>query len=248
MRLISIILLTLSACATVPTAQPPEPEVAPATATVSRSAQAAVDAYVRVGRQVERVAEQVCREKNPRAPRGYCDFQIKVDDSQTNAPNAYQRIGKDGRPIIAFNIPMLAAVRNEHEIAFILSHEAAHQISNHIVRSSNNANLGAALLGGLLAASGADQASVVEAQNLGGALGARAYSQAHELEADIMGTYITEIAGFDSAVGAQSFARFAGGGGFLSTHPPSNQRIAAVRRTIAKIEMDRAAGRVIRVP
>ena len=214
----------------------------------SRSPQQAVDAYIRVGSRIERVAERICRQKNPSQPRTYCDFQIKVDTSETNAPNAYQTIGKDGRPIIAFNIPMLASVRNDDEIAFILGHEAGHQIANHLVRANTNANLGALVLGGLIAASGGNASSVVQAQNIGGSIGARAYSQSHELEADILGVYVAEIAGYNPEVGARSFARFSGGGGFLSTHPPSAQRIQAVQRTIQRIEQDRAAGRNITVP
>ncbi len=248
MRLSLLFAAILTACTVaepLPTPSSPRPAQTPA---ANRSPQQAVDAYLRVGRQIEGVAEQVCRQKNPRAPRAYCDFQLKVDASETNVPNAFQTIGSDGRPIIAFNIPMLATVRNDHEIAFILGHEAGHQIANHIVRATTNANIGAIVLGGLLAATGADQASVAEAQNIGGAIGARAYSQSHELEADVLGTYIAAIAGYDPAVGSLSFSRFGGGPSFLSTHPPSQQRIATVQRTIQKIRQDRAEGRPIRVP
>lgn len=225
-------------------AQPPQtPQVAPP----SRGAEQAVQAYLRVSSRIEPVAERLCRQKNPTAPGAYCDFQIKVDTSPARAPNAFQTIGQDGRPIIAFNVPMLATVRNDDEIAFILGHEAGHQIRNHIVKSTVNANLGAVLLGSIFAASGASQSTVGEATNLGGRIGARAYSQTHELEADVIGTYVAEIAGYSSLVGAQSFARFSGGGGF-STHPPSSARIATVQRTAAQIAADRAAGRPIQLP
>ncbi len=245
MRFLVLLCLALSACTVVETAPrsaPTQPQ------SINRSAQQAVDAYLKVGARIESVAERVCRQKNPSRPRTYCDFQLKVDPTKTNTPNAYQTIGSDGRPIIAFNIPMLATVQNDDEIAFILGHEAAHQINNHIVRATTNANIGALLLGGLLAASGADQTSIQEAQNIGGTLGARAYSQSHELEADVTGTYIAALAGYDPAIGARSFARFGGGGGLLSTHPPSQQRIAVVQRTVQKIAQDRAAGRNIAVP
>lgn len=210
-------------------------------------AQQAVQAYLRVGSQIEPIAERLCREKNPSAPSTYCDFQIKIDTSNTNTPNAYQTIGEDGRPIIAFNIPMLATIKNDHEIAFILGHEAGHQIRNHILKSSANANLGALVLGSIFSASGASQTTVGQAANLGGKLGARAYSQSHELQADVVGTYISEIAGYNSLIGAQSFSRFSGGGGF-STHPPSNQRITTVQRTAAEIATKRAAGQPLLLP
>jgi len=215
MRSLALILFVLTACTVVESPIPNSPQSPP---TSSRSPQQAVDAYLRVGARIERVAEQVCRQKNPSRPRTYCDFQLKVDTSETNVPNAFQTIGKDGRPIIAFNIAMLANVRNDDEIAFILGHEAGHQIASHLVRANTNANLGALLLGGLLAASGANATSVQEAQNIGGTIGARAYSQTHELEADVLG------------------------------HPPSQQRVATVQRTVQKIAQDRAAGRPIMVP
>ena len=252
MRLTLIFAVLLFACTLPDQTPPPQPlpqtQVPTNVPVVNRSPQQAVDAYIRVGRQIEQVAEPICRQKNPRAPRPYCDFQLKVDSTRTNAPNAFQTIGNDGRPIIAFNIPMLATVKNDHEIAFILGHEAGHQIANHIVRATTNANIGAVVLGGLLAATGADPASVAEAQNIGGAIGARAYSQSHELEADVLGTYIAALAGYDPAIGSLSFSRFGGGGSFLSTHPPSQQRLATVQRTIQKIRQDRAEGRPIQVP
>lgn len=245
MRSLALIFLLFASCTAVETAnQRPQQQ----TPTATRTPQQAVDAYIRVGTRIERVAERVCRQKNPSRPQSYCDFQLKVDTSETTVPNAFQTIGEDGRPIIAFNIAMLATVRNDDEIAFILGHEAGHQIANHLVRANTNANLGALLLGGLLAASGANATSIQEAQNIGGTIGARAYSQTHELEADVLGTYVAELAGYNPQIGARSFARFAGGGGFLSTHPPSEQRVAAVQRTVQKIAQDRNAGRPITVP
>jgi len=246
MRFLVFLLFILSACSTI--VQRPNP-TSQQNQTATRSARQAVDAYIRVGSRIEPVAERICRQRNPSQPRAYCDFQIKVDPSDTQIPNAFQTIGADGRPIIAFNIPMLATVQNDDEIAFILGHESGHQIANHIVRANTNANLGALLLGGLLAASGADASSVLEAQNIGGSIGARAYSQTHELEADVIGTYVAELAGYNPEIGSRSFSRLAGGGGgFLSTHPPSSQRIAAVQQTIQKIAQDRAQGRAIIIP
>ena len=247
MRIAFTALFFLSACV----------ELAPVSNTSPQNAQnnqqassrGIVNTYLQIGKRIEAVAEPMCRRKNPSAPRAYCDFQVKLDSSPANGPNAYQTIGKDGRPVIAFNLPMLQTVRNEHEIAFILGHEAAHQIANHIRKANTNANLGAVILGGIFAASGAAPTTVLEAQNVGGAIGARAYSQTHELEADRLGTYITELAGFSPSIGARSLSRLSGGGGgFLSTHPDRGQRITTVQRTVQQINQDKAAGRAIRIP
>ena len=213
------------------------------------SSRSITNTYFQIGERIEAIAEPLCRRKNPTAPRSYCDFQVKLDTSPARGPNAYQTVGEDGRPIIAFNLPMLQTVRNEHEIAFILGHEAAHQIANHIRQANTNANLGAVILGGLFAVSGATPSTVLEAQNVGGIIGARAYSQSHELEADSLGAYITELAGFSPTVGVKSLSRLSGrGGGFLATHPDRGQRITTVQRTVQQINQDKAAGRAVRIP
>lgn len=215
---------------------------------ITRSADEAVAAYIRVSRRIEPVAERLCRDKNPTAPATYCDFQILVERSTNQPPNAFQTIGKDGRPIIAFNVPMVATVENDHEIAFILGHEAGHQIRSHIVKANANANLGAALAGVLSSLGGGGPNSVARAQRLGGQIGARAYSQDHELQADEVGAYIAHLAGYDPLIGAQSFARFSGGNNPLSTHPPTGARLATVQRTVARINALRAAGQPVTLP
>lgn len=237
------VLLLLGACTVAP-----DPGPAPEPFTITRSPQEAVDAYLRVSRRIEPVAERLCRQKNPSAPAVYCDFRILVDGRTDQGPNAFQTIGKDGRPVIAFNIPMLATVKNDHEIAFILGHEAGHQIRNHLVQSNVNANLGAVLLGSISALTGASSGQVAEAQRLGGSLGARAYSKEHELEADQIGTYVAYLAGYDPLIGAQSFARFSGGNSVLSTHPPSGRRLATVQNTMARINALRASGQAVTLP
>ena len=201
----------------------------------TKSAQQGIRDYERVARRIEPVAERVCRETNPNAPRTFCDFRITVDRRDKQGPNASQSIGRDGRPVIAFNMAMLVTVENDDELAFILGHEAGHQVARHLVKANAAGNLGAAILGSIFSASGASQQQVKDAAGLGGFLGARAYSKEHELEADVIGTYIAHFSGYDPLRGAQSFRRFTGGGGFLSTHPPSPQRFSTVERTVARI-------------
>ena len=239
-RLIPLLLVAGCAIPPSPATQAPPP--------VIRSAQQAVDAYIRVSRRIEPVAESLCRQKNPAAPRNYCDILIREDARTDQPPNAFQTIGKDGRPIIAFNVPMVATVRNDDEIAFILGHEAGHQIRNHLVKSNINANLGAVLLGSISAITGASPTQIADAERLGGTLGARAYSKSNELEADEVGSYVAYLTGYDPLVGARSFARFAGGSGFLSTHPDTGQRLTIVQRTVARINAQQAAGLPVVLP
>ncbi len=215
---------------------------------VARSETDALLAFRRVVARVEPVAEATCRQENPRAGAGYCAFTIAVDQRAGQPPNAFQSLDAAGRPVITFTLPLLQQAQSDDEIAFILGHEAGHQIANHIGKSTATATLGGLVLGGLVAASGGTQQSITDAANIGGAVGSRAYSQDFELEADVLGAYIADRAGYDPRRGAQSFARFGGGGGFLATHPPSGRRLATVMAVADSIAAQRAQGITPTIP
>ena len=110
---------------------------------VQRSDTQAIANYRRVTARVEPVAESACRSLYPRIQFAFCDFSFEVLNDPKQPPNAYQSIGMDGRPVITFNINMLRTVKNDHEIAFIMGHEAGHQIAQHINQKVGNANAGA---------------------------------------------------------------------------------------------------------
>ena len=225
-------LLIAAACDTpspsVPAPRGPLPEL-PAART--GSAQSLADFRV-VVRQVEPVAERVCREQQPRLN---CDFRIVVDDRPNLPPNAYQTLERDGRPVIGFTTALFGEMRNRDEIAFALSHEAAHHIEGHIPQTQNTAALGMILgtVFGQLA--GLDPQGIETAQNIGGTVGARRYSKAFELEADSLGAVIARRAGYDPLRGVLYFQRAADPGNqFLGTHPPNAERITVVRQTLAR--------------
>ncbi len=82
---------------------------------------------------------------------------------------------------------------------------------------------------------GGDQ-SVQLGQQIGGSYGARRYAKDFELEADALGTELAWQAGFDPERGAAFFSRIPDPGNeFLGTHPPNAERLATVRRTLARI-------------
>jgi len=192
----------------------------------------AVRNFIAVVDQVQPVAEQVCRE---RAPTFNCDFVILVDDNPESQPNAFQTVDGNGRPLIAFTLPLIAEARNRDEIAFIMAHEAAHHIEGHLVRQRRNAAIGAAVLGNLVGLGG-DAARNERAQQIGAALGARTYSKEFELEADALGTVIAARAGYDPLKGADFFFRIPDpGDSFLGTHPANAARLATVRRVAASL-------------
>ncbi|WP_341365454.1 M48 family metallopeptidase [Yoonia sp. BS5-3] len=183
-------------------------------------------------RRVEPVAERICREESIEEN---CNFRIVIDERPDLPANAYQTLDANRRPILVFTVPMLRAVRNEDEIAFVLAHEAAHHIEGHYARQERTAAAGAALLGSLAASLGTTDPEALEAAaQVGGAVAARSYSKAYELEADALGTRIAAEAGYDPLKGAQFFYRIPDPGNvFLGTHPPNAERLQKVQEVAA---------------
>lgn len=232
MRWLVLSLLLLAGCATAP---PPVAGVPPATSTDERpSPEQAVANLVAVVERVVPVAERTCRRQSPNLQ---CAYQIVVDDRFSQPPNAFQTVDARGRPIIGFTIALIAEVRNQDELAFILGHEAAHHIAGHIARQRENAQRGALLAGALAVAHGAPKAEIMRAQIVGADVGARAYSKEFELEADALGSLIALGAGYDPLIGIGYFDRQEDPGNvFLGTHPPNAARVAVVRRVVAQMQ------------
>lgn len=189
--------------------------------------------YRAVVARVEPVAESVCRSLTTN--RVNCDFDIRLDDRAGLPPNAYQTYDKEGRPVLAFTTALLREMLNRDELAFALSHEAAHHIRGHIQQTQTSATTGAILGTVLGSLAGLDQAGVEVAQNIGGTIGARRYSKGFELEADSLGAQIAQRAGYDPLRGVLYFQDAADPGDrFLGTHPPNGDRIATVRRVVGR--------------
>lgn len=234
MRRISLVLMfVLAGCvSTVEGPRPGQPApTQPAASEIETPTAAEVQRFQSVVARVEPVAERLCRQQ---APNLNCDFRIVVDDRPNQPANAYQSLDDNGRPVLAFNLAMIAEVRNRDELAFVMGHEAAHHIEGHLPRKQQNAAAGALLLGGLAAITGASSNVIDSAVDIGGSVGARTYSKDYELEADALGTVITRRAGYDPVRGAEFFTRIPDPGDrFLGTHPPNAQRIDTVRRVNA---------------
>lgn len=182
-------------------------------------------------RRVEPVAESVCRQRTTGVN---CDFKIQVDPNRNAPPNAFQSLDRSGRPVLTFTQALIADARNADEIAFVIGHESAHHIEQHIARQRQAASTGA-LVGGLIASvAGANASTAQEISRISAGVGARRFSKDHELEADALGTIITSRAGYNPVRGAAFFTRIPDPGDrFLGTHPPNAARIDVVRRTAA---------------
>jgi predicted Zn-dependent protease len=214
------------------TTAPPAPPPGPAAASARLEPRLAARNFVSVVQRVEPVAERVCREQ---ARGANCDFLIVIDDRRGRPPNAFQTLDRSGRPVVGFNLALIADARNQDELAFILGHESAHHIAGHIARGQQAAVAGAIFAGAVAQASGLDPESVRSAQEVGGQLGVRSYAKSFELEADYLGAQIASLAGYDAVRGAAYFTRIPDPGNrFLGTHPPNSDRIAVVRRAVGR--------------
>lgn len=233
---------SLAACETTTTAPPAETKpAAPTKSVITQSTNSGIAGYQRVARRVEPVAERVCRDFSKDQPVSFCDFRLEVDRDTRQAPNAYQSIGRDGRPVITFNVNMLRTVKNDDEIAFIMGHEAGHQIARHLLQKRSNAQAGAILGAVLVAAAGGDPTTGAD---IGGLVGAQSYSKQFELQADRIGAHISSRAGYNPLTGAKSFDRTGGSNNLLSTHPPGADRYNTVVQTVKQINAAKASGRV----
>ena len=227
------VILALSACTPIVVEQPRDAPVMQTTAAPAKLAQRqAIENFNIAVARIEPVAERLCRQ---RSPRQNCDFQIVVDNRPNQPVNAFQTLDRNGRPIIAFTVPLIEDARNRDEIAFVMAHEAAHHIEGHIARQQANAQIGAVLIGGLVGALGVnDQSTIDIASRIGAGVGARSYSKDFELEADALGARIAAAAGFDPLNGAQFFFRVPDPGDrFLGTHPANADRLRTVQRVAA---------------
>ena len=122
----------VAACDVVPTSDS-STGAAPLVATTSgfSSAAQAQRAFARVATTMEPVIERECRTKTTGLD---CDFRIVIDGNPNSPANAYQTLDANKRPIIAFTQKLILDAGNADELAFVMGHEGAHHILNHIGR------------------------------------------------------------------------------------------------------------------
>jgi len=127
---------------------------------------------------------------------------------------------------------------SDDEIAIVMGHEIAHVTSRHGGERYSQ-NILAALGGAALAVGTKDDKNkelYLLAYGAGATLTTLAYSRNHETEADAIGLRFAARAGYDPRAGASFWRKMAaksGGGAplkWLSTHPPSGERILNLER------------------
>jgi Zn-dependent protease with chaperone function len=212
------------------------------------SSSSAESRFNRVARRVEPAGRAICEETTANLENFNCNVNINIDRDmvERNAYFTYQ----NGNPIIRISMPLLRDTESDDEVAFVMDHEFGHLIGRHIEKQQQQALVGAVIMGAITAYANANAAAagqyydpnaVSRNMAIGAAAGSIAYSQTYELEGDTLGTYITQLAGYDPVRGAQYFARpeearsSAGNLSFWGTHPPDEMRIATVLATVRAI-------------
>ena len=174
--------------------------------------------------RVQRIMMPLMRATNN--PRRLNEVRVRVlDDPNINAANA-------GGGEFLVTTGLLQKANDEH-LRGVLAHEIAHDDLGHVARAQTlgtGINIGVILLEQFFPGSSA-------VTPIAGALIANSYSRSEELEADRHGVEILRRAGYSKEVMIDTLTwlmKTAGGdsgGGFLSTHPAVEERIAVLRKS-----------------
>lgn len=172
--------------------------------------------------RLQRIMVPLLRATNKPRPSSEIRIGI-VDDPSVNAANA-------GGGEFYVTTGLLEKANDEH-LRGVLAHEIAHDDLGHVASAQKlgtGLNLGVILLEQFIPGS-----SVVTP--IAGALIARGYSRSEEYAADSHGVEILGRAGYSKEVMIDTLTWLlrtseGGGGGFLSTHPATEDRIDALRK------------------
>lgn len=141
----------------------------------------------------------------------------------------------------------ILAARDVSELAGVIAHEVGHVARRHIAKNYNRQrNTGIVYQLGVLAASLFGGGYAGQAASVGGSIAAQAYlndfSREDERDADAFGVAVLPRAGYDPnglVTFFETIQRESGaGGGFLSSHPATTERIRNTRAMIRKIDLD----------
>lgn len=189
-----------------------------------------------VAARIAPAAVAFCRDLGLRADPRDCGLGIKL--AQSRSLNAYA----DG-DIIYITSRMVRFTQTEDELAFIVAHEAAHNIMGHLDAQRGNAVMGGmigALATGLAASYGVYDPTGVQA---GSDMAVLSYSSAYEQEADYIGLYLLARAGYDYHGVADFWRRMSLENPksiyLSSTHPSNAERYVVMRKDIAEIDVKR---------
>ena len=165
---------------------------------------------------------------------------------QDNTVNAYADADQH---LIGIHTGLMRSAGDDHEIAAVIAHEAAHLLFGHAQKKNRNA-LGAQVLAGVIGIGIASQGYgnyTEELMTEGRRVGYLAYSPEMELEADQFAMYVLREANRRLSAGTDLIVRLHRGdvpapvrqgdgwAGYLQTHPADDYRLAAMRATLDEI-------------
>lgn len=171
-------------------------------------------------------------------------YEFKVLNS--SVPNAWALPG--GK--IAINRGLLTELKSEAELAAVLGHEIVHAAARHGAQAQER---GTFLQGGLVLAQlgvamgGVDEqvgSLILAGSGIGAQLVSTRYGREAELQSDLYGTRLMKAAGYDPSAAItlqETFLRLSEGKrqnwleGLFASHPPSAERVAKNRETVAAL-------------
>lgn len=184
-----------------------------------------------VNARIQRIGRRVAQGVGRELPNAQWEFVV------FDAPETVNAFALPGGKVGLYT-GLINLASSDDEIAIVMGHEIAHVTSRHGgERYSQNI---LAALGGVALAVGAKDNKNKElylmAYGAGATLTTLAYSRSHESEADAVGLRFAAKAGYDPRAGASFWRKMAAKTSgsappkWLSTHPPSAERIANLER------------------
>jgi predicted Zn-dependent protease len=180
-------------------------------------------------RYVDQIGQQLVKESS-RANLPYT-FQIVDDDNI----NAFATMGG----FVYVNKGLMMAADNEAQLASVISHEIGHIVAKHSIKQMRQM----AIAAGVASVAGLDRNAAIQ---IGVELALRRpHSRQAEYEADQLGLKMLGDAGYAQSAMIEFMKKLVSKSSpptFLSTHPATNDRIAAMRQSINPANADRGAG------
>jgi Zn-dependent protease with chaperone function len=190
---------------------------------------------LKVGGKISEAGIDLCGKlsRNP----SICVYGFALSDK--NILNAWA----DGKNI-TFTSSMMSFLKTDDQLAFIMSHEYAHNMMDHIPDKRLNIIAGA-VIGSLF--DGLTGTGDGTFSRLGSQAGALAYSPDFEAEADYVGLYIAYLAGYDITKAPDIWRRMALKNPdsiyLTTTHPSTASRFIAMEKIVKEIQEKKKAGK-----
>ncbi len=197
-----------------------------------------------IAQRIQHAAIELCNALRPADPADQdnnCIYTVSFDP-HIHELNAYA----NGHAVVIAPA-MVDFLKDDNQLAFVLSHEMGHNVMRHIDKQEHNANYGMALgmIGDVVA--GMNRVNSKGAfTKLGGQQAALSYSPEFEAEADYVGLYIMARAGY-KIEGAPNVWRmmsqvYPDGIYVSSSHPNNAARTIAMERTVVEIRIKQRQG------